>query len=135
MSRQRFNTEVLLDPSWWHWTATIPLLVLTLAGHPWACWIAIGLCAVVGAYYFYNIKQMQPYPVQLRVAYVVVLLCGMLPGMNWFYWVPLVGTMAMVLVGYCSLRRLLSLAPWNRSGPFSFARFWHVFVCVPCGDA
>lgn len=132
MKRQRFNTEMLLDPGWWHWTATIPLLVLTVAGYSWACWIAIGLCALVGACYLLRIKQMRPYPVQIRLAYVGVLLCGTLPGMNWFYWVPLVGTTAMVVVGYCPLLRLLSLAPWNRSGPLSASNVWHVFVRVPC---
>ncbi len=42
-----------------------------------------------------------------------------LPALAWVHWVQLVGTSAMVLVGYCPLVRMLTLLPWNRSEAIS----------------
>ncbi len=125
------NWSVLTDLSWWHWTLTIPLLAAHLAGYPWALVIAIGICTLVGGYYAVRLRQLRPFPVQIRIAYLGLLLCGTLPGMNWIYWVPLIGTTAMVTVGYCLLARILSLAPWNRTEPLSGSLLWRVFVREP----
>ncbi|MCO6044473.1 hypothetical protein NG895_11210 [Aeoliella sp. ICT_H6.2] len=132
MLESRFDFSVLKDPSWWHWAATVPLLALHLTGYSWALPAAIGLCVVAVGYFLHRLKRVRPYPVQVRVAYLALLLCGMLPGMNWIYWIPLVGTTAMVLVGYCPLLRLLSICPWNRIGPLSWPLVWRAFVREPC---
>lgn len=132
MSEHRIDWNALTDLSWWHWALTIPLLAAHLAGCPWAILTAIGLCALVSIYFLFRLKRLRPYPVQIRLAYLGLLLWGMVPGMNWVYWVPLVGTSAMVIVGYCPLLRLLSIAPWNRTDPLSLSLLWRVFVREPC---
>lgn len=132
MLNARIDRSVLKDPSWWHWALTVPLLALHLAGYWWALPAVIGLCVVAGGYFYWRLRQIGPYPVQVRVAYLALLLLGTLPGMNWIYWVPLAGTTAMVLVGYCPLIRALSLATWNRRETFSWPLVWRAFVREPC---
>jgi hypothetical protein len=132
MFKNHIDWNVVKDLSWWHWALTVPLLAMHLAGYSWAILTAIGLCTLVGGYFMLRFKQLRPYPVQIRLAYLGLLLCGMLPWMNWIYWVPLVGTTAMVIVGYCPLLRLLSIANWNRTEPLSFSLLWQVFVRDPC---
>jgi hypothetical protein len=132
MFKNRIDWNALKDLSWWHWALTVPLLAGHLAGCPWAIVTAIVLCALLGGYFMLHLKRLRPYPVQTRLAYLGLLLCGMLPWMNWIYWVPLIGTTAMVTVGYCPLLRLLSIAPWNRTEPLSWSLLWRVFVREPC---
>lgn len=132
VSTATMNWSVLTDLSWWHWTLTIPLLAAHLAGYPWALAIAIGICTLVGGYYAVRLRALRPFPVQIRIAYVGLLLCGTLPGMSWIYWVPLIGTTVLVTVGYCLLSRILSLAPWSRTEPLSGSLLWQVFVGEPC---
>lgn len=131
MFRSVIDWSVFRDVSWWHWAATIPLLAAHVAGYPGARLAAIGLCALVGGYFLLRLGRLRPYPVQVRAAYLGLLLCGMLPGMNWVYWVPLVGTTAMVVVGYCPLLRMLSIAPWNCAEPLSYSLLWRTFALEP----
>ena len=66
-----------------------------MVGYAWAIPVAIGLCSMAGGYFLLRLGHVQPYPVQVRVAYLGLLLYGLLPGMNWIYWVPLFGTTAI----------------------------------------
>lgn len=125
------NRAALADPSWRHWAATVPLLGAHLAGSPWALPIATGLCAVAAAYFAWRVGGLKPYPAQVRVAYLVLLAAGALPGMQWIHWVQLAGTSAMVAVGYCPLVRALSLLPFNRADPLSGRLVWRVLVTEP----
>jgi hypothetical protein len=52
--------------------------------------------------------------------------------LQWIHWIQLVGTTAMVTLGYCPLIRLLSLAPFNRTEPLTISFVWRVFVEEPC---
>jgi len=107
------------DPSWLHWMKTISLLAAYLAGVRPAIWSAIVLCAVAAAWYFGRLRALRPFPVQIRLGYGVLLLLGLVPGLFWIHWVQLIGTIAMVTVGYCLMERLLSLLPWNRGMSFT----------------
>jgi len=121
MHWRRFDPSVLHDPSWWHWVATVPLLAAHLAGVPWALAAAILLCLLMAAWYAARLRAIQPFPVQIRLAFAALLLAGSAPGMSWLHWVQLGGTSVMVTLGYCLLGRLLMLAPWNRSMPLSLS--------------
>jgi len=46
----------------------------------------------------FQITQTRLDPIQLRLAYVSLLVCEMPPGMNWFHPIPLVGTTTMLVV-------------------------------------
>jgi hypothetical protein len=131
MFKNHINWNAMRDLSWWHWAVTVPLLAAHLAGCRWAVLAAIGLCVLAGGYFLLRLKRLRPYPVQVRLAYLGLLVSGMFPRMEWIYWVPLVGTSAMVIVGYCPLLRLLSIAPWNRTKPLGLSLLWQVFVREP----
>lgn len=132
MSQARLNQQVFSDVGWLHWLLTIPLLIVNVAGHRWGMVAAMGLCAVAVGYFWYRLRQIKPYPVQVRVAYLVWSAVGLLPGMPWMLWIQLGGTTAMVTVGYCPLIRLLSLLPPNRSKPLTANLVWRAFVKTPC---
>jgi hypothetical protein len=132
MSKWTIDKHVWRDSSWWHWALTIPLLVVYLAGHRWGIIAAMGLCAVTGCYFWYRLRQVKPYPVQVRIAYPVWSALGLLPGMQWMLWIQLCGTTAMVTVGYCPLIRLLSILPPNRTEPLTASLMWRAFVKQPC---
>ena len=132
MSQPNIAREVLTDPSWWHWTLTIPLLALRLGGVSWSIWPAVGLCVVMCGYYLVRVRRLQPYPVQIRVGYLGLLLAGTLPAMEWIHWVQLFGTTAMVTVGYCPLARMLNLLPFNRTEPLTLAFVFRTFFHDPC---
>ena len=132
MLEPSIDRRVLSDISWWHWALTVPMLAAHLSGVPGALGAAMLLCAVVGGYFYTIIGKLRPYPVQIRLAYLGLLLMGTLPGMQWAYWVQLVGTTAMVTVGYCPLARMLNLVPLNREEPLTRSFVWRVFFQDPC---
>jgi len=132
MYKAHLNQQVLTDISWWHWLLTIPLLGINLAGYRWGMAGAMGLCSLAGGYFWYRLRDIKPYPVQVRIAYVTWSAVGLLPGMQWMLWIQLCGTTAMVTVGYCPLIRLLSLLPLNRTEPLTTSLVWRAFVQEPC---
>ena len=132
MPKAHLNRKVVTDVSWCHWLLTIPLLAINLAGYRWGIAGAMGLSAVVGGYFWYRLREIKPYPVQVRIAYVIWSTVGLLPGMQWMLWIQLCGTTAMVTVGYCPLIRMLSLLPHNRTEPLTASLVWRAFVTEPC---
>ena len=55
-----------------------------------------------------------------------------LPGpLQWLYWIPIVGTWAQIIFGYCAMARLVSLFPWNLQEPFSWRLLWRTFFSAP----
>ncbi|MEK6235414.1 MAG: hypothetical protein N2C14_11970 [Planctomycetales bacterium] len=122
------NRQVFTDPSWLHWAITIPLLAASLAGQTWAIPAAMVLCAGVGIGFLARLRQLRPYPVQVRIVYLGLLALGTVPGMFWVHWVQLAGTTLVVTTGYCPLIRMLSLAPFNRDEPLTASLAWRTFV-------
>ena len=83
--------------------------------------VAIMICLLMAGYGWIRLHGIRPMPVQVRLAYLALLLLGTLPGCSWIHWMQLFGTSAMALAGYCPLVRMLKLLPWNRSVPLSRA--------------
>jgi len=133
MRQRLFDTTVLSDPAWWHWTVTVVLLAGHLMGCPVSIYFAIGLCAAMAVYYAVRLRGLKPLPVQICLAYLVMLLAGLLPAMAWIYWVQLIGTTARITVGYCATARALSLAPWNRAKPWTLALTRQVLLAPSTG--
>jgi hypothetical protein len=103
------------DLSWWYWAATDLLLLAGLAGAEAAFPAAIALGAVQTVHFRVREGRASAFPVQVRIAYLGLLLLALWPPLRFIYWIQLAGTTAMVLFDYCPLARLLSLMPWNRS--------------------
>lgn len=132
MPDKLFDRAVFSDSSWWHWALTVPLLARSLGGETWAMPLAIALCIFMITYFRARIGAWRPLPVQVRVAYLALLVVGMLPLQQWLHWVQLCGTSSMVLFGYCPLARMLGLAPWNRTQPITRRLVWKAMVKDPC---
>jgi hypothetical protein len=102
------------------WAVTMPLLLLQLAGLEWALPLVVGSCGLSALAYALRLGSVRPYRVQVRLGFAAFCALGWLPGLEPILWIPVVGTTAQVLVGYCPMARMLDLAPWNRQERFSW---------------
>ena len=129
-SRHIFHIK-LDDWTWWAWTFTAILLAAGLSGHDAAYVGAIALTGLQGLILLVRERHPTAFPVQLRVAYLLLLLICYPPSMRWLYWLPTVGTFALVVFGYCLMARVLSLLPWNRREPYTLSRLRRTFLSAP----
>jgi hypothetical protein len=117
--------------TWWVWLVTATLLAVGLAGHDAGFHAAIALSVAQCGWFLQKHRAWSPYPVQIRVAYTACLIMYLLPGLRWMFWVPMLGTFALVVFGYCLMARLLSLMPWNRTVPVTAQLLARTFFTAP----
>ena len=129
----------LHDIGWWYWLVTVALLSSDLFwGRSEGIVLAIALCAVQILHVLWLTRNWTAFPMQVRMAYLAMLVGGLWEPLHWIHWIQLTGTSARVLIGYCFLARTLSLAPWNRWQPMSIALLRQTYFSVqavvpPCG--
>jgi hypothetical protein len=123
---KRFN-----DISWWYWAVTVPMLGAGLAGYPAGFHAAVVLTCIQLIHFFLREDDVMAFPLQVRAAYLGLLILAQWAPFYWVYWLQLIGTSAMVLFGYCLLARMLSLFPWNRTEPFSMQLVLSTFFSLP----
>jgi hypothetical protein len=116
---------------WWYWLATAGLLTAGVTGWPPGIPASIGLVVVQAVHFAARHRSVTAFPVQVRLAYLLVLLCFFPPAMRPLYWLPVTGTWALVLFGYCTTARALSLLPWNRTEPLSLGLLKRTFLSAP----
>lgn len=121
----------LNDWTWWVWTVTMALLLAGLFGYTVAFLGAIAVTAGQGIVVFLRDRSPLAFSVQLRAAYLLLLLVGYVPAMRWLYLLAVVGTFALVVFGYCIMARLLSLLPWNSLEYLSLNRLRRTFLTAP----
>lgn len=121
----------LTDISWWYWLAMAVLLTIGLAGHASAFQIAITLGVVQSLHYYPRHNSLITFPVQVRLSYLGLLIVAQWEPLHIIYWIQFAGTTAMVTVNYCPLARFLSLMPWNRTEPFSYALLHRTVMSPP----
>jgi len=119
------------DVGWWYWLVTAVLLSAGLLFDPMGLWLAVGLTVVNLLHFALRAEQVTAFPVQVRFFYLLLLLIAMPEPMRWLFWIPAIGTWAQVLVGYCTMARLVSLLPWNRREPLSWHLLWRRFASAP----
>ena len=107
------------DLMWWYWLATIPFLTVGILGEQNGLIIVAALTSFQILHFFLREKSMSAFPVQVRIAYLCWFSIGLLPYMQWMLWIQLAGTSLSVLINYCAMARLTSLAPWNHHQPLS----------------
>ena len=90
-----------------------------LKGYPSGFQAAILISVIQTVVYQLRETWTFTFPVQIRFAYTSLLIICQIPALGWLYWVPAVGTFALVLFGYCLMARILSLLPGNRTEPMS----------------
>ena len=116
---------------WWYWLVTDGLLISGLAGGPGGFGPVIGLTCAQLVHYLLREGAPGAFPVQVRAGYLLLLIAGQWPPLAFIYWIQLVGTSAMVTVGYCPLARILSLLPWNRTAPLTLSLVRRTFFSWP----
>lgn len=126
------------DLGWWYWLVTVGLLAAGLLGWTVGLYLVMGLCVVQIIHVIWLTRDATSFPLQVRIAYLGLLLTGLWGPFQWIHWVQLVGTSASVTIGYCFLARSLSLAPWNRVLPFTLALVSRTYLSresdvPPCG--
>jgi hypothetical protein len=119
------------DWTWWAWALTAVLLAVGLSGHPGAFIAAMALTGVQAIIMLAREKSVMAFSVQLRLGYLVLLAICYIPQMRWLYWLPTIGTFALVIFGYCLMARMLSLLPWNRQEALSGELLWRTFCSRP----
>jgi hypothetical protein len=129
-NEQRFFV-MLGDWTWWAWSITAFLLTIGLAGLPFAFLAAGAVTGVQTIVMWLREKSWHAFPVQLRVACGILLAICFIPALRWLYWLPTVGTYALLIFGYCLMARLLSLLPWNRTEVLSLDLLLRTFTSRP----
>ncbi|MHC4701303.1 MAG: hypothetical protein ACYTFQ_12115, partial [Planctomycetota bacterium] len=94
-------------------------LAVGVLGSPSGFVAAIVLSIAQTVVFIFKKRSIRDFPVQVRITYSLLLLVCYLPAMRWLYWLPTVGTFALILFGYCFAARVLALMPWNRKGKLS----------------
>ena len=127
------------DLVWWYWLLTVGFLGAGLFGRPEGIPMAIAVCVAQIVHVTSLTRDWASFPAQVRIAYLAMLIAGLWDPLHLIHWIQFFGTTVRVLVGYCLLARTLSLAPWNRWQPLSWALIRRTFLSwqssVPsCGD-
>jgi hypothetical protein len=127
------------DLAWWYWFLTAGFLGAGLFGWPAGTFLAMVLSAVMIVHVVWLTREVTAFPVQVRVAYLAMLIVGLWGPLQWIHWILLGGMTARILAGYCLLARILSLAPWNLRQPLSLALIRRMFLSLqtavpPCGE-
>lgn len=117
--------------SWWYWAVTAVLLVVGLTGRVEAFYAATALSAIQTMHYRLTEGSFSAFPVQVRLVYTALLAEFLWPPLRILYWLPALGTIALVVFGYCPLARCLSLLPWNRTEDFSLDLVKRTFLAAP----
>ena len=119
------------DISWWYWLMTVGLLTAGVLGWPTGFLLAIGLTVFQLVHFIIRERSIVTFPIQVRFAYLLLLLIALPDQLQVIYWIPAIGTWAQVLFGYCTMARLVSLLPWNRKEAFSLDLVKRTFFSPP----
>ena len=119
---------------WWYWLGLEVLIGGWIAGCPVCPELAVGLGTLQLLHYIWRTASVTAFPVQVRSAYLWLLLLAMWEPLHFILWIQFAGTAVLLLTDYCTLARALSLMPWNRSEPLSAALVRRVLLTPPGDD-
>ncbi|MHC4440222.1 MAG: hypothetical protein ACYS3S_22970 [Planctomycetota bacterium] len=117
--------------TWWVWAFIAGLLAAGIIGFSAGFIAAIVLSIAQTVIFILKARSLRDFPVQIRIAYSLLLVVCYLPAMRWLYWLPTIGTFALILFGYCFAARVLSLMPWNRKEKLSLGLLARTFLTPP----
>jgi hypothetical protein len=119
------------DIGWWYWLLTACLLSLGVSGDANGFIFAVGLTVFQLFHFVVRERGITAFPVQVRFWYLMLLIVALPEPLRLIYWIPTIGTWAQIIFGYCAMARFVSLFPWNRDEPFSFALVKKTFLSRP----
>ena len=108
---------------WWYWALTLVCMITGLAAN----YMPGDQMAQLSAYGFYGViiismiqtneyillKGVFSFPSQVREVYTAFVVIALFDPTRIFYWMLLVGTIMVTLVGRCIIARVLVMMPWN----------------------
>lgn len=116
---------------WWYWFGVAALLAAEAAGWREAGGWAVALGTIQLIHFHWRDGALQAFPVQVRLAFLGLLVAGLWPPLAFVHWIQLAGTSALLVAGYCPLARTLALAPWNRPVPLTATLVARAFLSPP----
>ena len=119
------------DWAWWLWLIMACLLLIGLMGFIEVFLAALLLSIAQSVLFLVQERALKAFSVQLRLAYTLLLIICFVPPVRWLYWLPALGTLALVIFGYCLMARMLSLLPWNRAEPITADLLRRTFLSRP----
>jgi hypothetical protein len=119
------------DIGWWYWLVTAMLLTYGLVIDPVGLLLAIGLNVIQLVHFILRERRLDAFPVQIRYWYLALITVLFPEPLRQLIWIPALGTWAQVIFGYCTMARLVSLLPWNRSEPLSLVFLKKTFLTPP----
>jgi hypothetical protein len=114
-----------------YWQITALLLASHFAGWLAGLPLAMALTLLQVVHFGWYRRDLLAFEVQVRAAYLGLLLMGSLPGCWPAHVVQFIGVNAFLVADYCPLARLLALAPWNRSQILTLALLRRAFMSPP----
>ncbi|QAB15822.1 hypothetical protein [Hydrogenovibrio thermophilus] len=120
-----------MDLIWWYWAITDALLIAGVAGVSYGIEAAIVFNVIQVVHFYARTPDVKAFPVQVRLAYLALLLVALYPPLFFLYYLIILGTSAMVFFDYCFLARFMSLMPWNHSERFSWGLIRSTFFSKP----
>ena len=109
-------------------------LTLGLTGWKTGFLIAIAIAVVQFIHTLITNRSLSAFPVQVRIAYTLLLISAWPESMNWLYWLPAIGTWTYIFFSYCLLARTLSLLPFISKQSLSIYRIRTVFMTPPVNN-
>jgi len=116
---------------WWYWPALSCVLTAGISGYTTGFELAIFIAIIQLIHFVIREQSITAFPVQVRFWFLVYVAVSYPEPMQFLYWLPVVGTWARAIFGYCILARTLSLMPWNRHVPFSTELLIRTFLSRP----
>jgi len=117
--------------SWWYWRVSAALLTYGVFWNPMGFCFAGILGIVHVAHFIWIERSLTAFAVQVRLAYLAILILAAWEPLRFLYVAPFIGTWALVLYGYCFLARVLAMMPWNRNTALTADRFWTILTAPP----
>lgn len=121
----------ILNKVWAYWLVTDILLILEVNGWHYGLFLATALTVIQIIHFYAESHSISAFPVQVRIAYTLLLVIAFWPPMTWVLFFVILGTSAMVLFDYCFLARFMSLMPWNHSERYSLSMIARTFFSKP----
>ena len=114
----------LTSREWWYWALTLVCMIIGLAanympGEPMVQLSAYGfygviIISMIQTVEYIMLKGATAFPSQVREVYTAFVIIALFDPTRVFYWMLLVGTIMVTLVGRCIIARVLVVMPWNK---------------------
>src|ERR1700730_11127114 len=107
------------DWTWWVWLVTACLLLIGLMGMPEAFLAALLLSIAQSVLFFARERAFKAFPVQLRLAYTLLLIICFFPPIRWLFLAARCRHLRAGHIWILSDGKNASLLPWNRTEPIT----------------